>query len=208
MSAGNKDNLGTGYINLAPRWAKDPQLRSHLEDVLRQATLQEIPKMVSRLAEIEPLITIEMGEYSGLVSEADRAFQHGLWYAVVALNGVAAETFSNHLYDQIVSITSPTGKQEKKDIILGDSERGVPEQRKLAILKFFDLITPASYDKLLKMKKLRDIYAHGAVEGRDIGKDARYAMRLFRGVLKERFEARHTIKDGKIVERQTTPPAS
>ncbi len=190
----------TTFIDFEPNWAKNEQLRPRLEEQLKQQMLEEVPKMVSRLGELESLITHEVGQYADFMVEAQHAFQFGLWRAVVALIGIAGESFTNSLYNQINTVTSASGEQLAKDRIFGRDEN-LPEKRKLDILRLVGLISPGNHDKLLKIKKLRDRYVHGMVQGRDIGKDARNAFRLFRQVLKERFDAKYTIRDGKIVAR-------
>lgn len=81
-------------------------------------------------------------------------------------------------------------------------DKYLPQQRKLAILRYFSLIDSTSYNKLIKIKKLRDLYVHPPDKVRDFEKDAREAMRLFRTVIKGRFDQAYTIKKGKIVRRK------
>lgn len=81
-------------------------------------------------------------------------------------------------------------------------DENLPERRKLEVLRLVGIITPSNHDKLLKIKKLRDRYVHRGVQSRDIGRDARQTMRLFRSALRERFDSKYTIREGKIVDRE------
>ena len=60
--------------------------------------------MVSRLAEVDPIITLEVGAYIDFMREAVDAVQFGLWRAVVALIGIAAESFTDTLYNQVNNV--------------------------------------------------------------------------------------------------------
>lgn len=189
------------YLDLTPNHAKEPLLRPHLEESLKSQLMSDIPAMVSRLAELEPIITLEVGEYIDFLMEAKLAFQYGLWRGVVALVGVASEGFSDNLYKQIGRVKSVDGEEITRETIFGRDDY-VPEQRKLAVLRLFGLISKESHENLTRIKKLRDLYIHPQPKGRDCGEDAREAMKLFRAVLKERFNSKYTIKKGKVVERQ------
>lgn len=189
------------YIDLLPTHAKKQELRPQLENDLKDELVRAVPAMVSRLAELEPLITREVGEYINFLMEARSAFQFGLWRGVVALIGIAAENFTDSLFSQIMVVKSVAGEEIAKDKLFG-RDGYVPEQRKLEVLRLFGLVNKSSYEKLVRIKKLRDLYVHPQPKGRDSGQDARQVMELFRAVLKERFDAKYTIKHGKIVERQ------
>lgn len=190
------------YIDLRPTHAKNEKLRPQLENRLRDELVKTVPAMVARLAELEPLITREVGEYTNFLMEAQSAFQFGLWRGVVALIGIAAENFTDSLYNQITRVKSATGEEIAKDELFGRDDY-MPEQRKLAVLRLFGLLDKSSYNKLVRIKKLRDLYVHPQPKDQDSGQDAREVMTLFRAVLKERFDAKYTISQGEIVERQT-----
>lgn len=195
------DNKRLTYIDFTPIHAKDEKLRPQLEESLKEQLVNDVPAMVSRLAKLEQLITVELDEYTDLLVEARLAFQYGLWRGVVALIGITAEKFTDSIYSQIKQVRSLDGEEIDKKRIFGDDAH-VPEKRKLEILRFFGLITSPSFDKLIKIKKLRDKYVHPPSEELDVERDARKAMTLFQAVLKERFDAKYTIKKGKIVERE------
>lgn len=203
MAEGDKE-VST-YIDFTPTHAQSEYLRPQLEKLLRADLEKAVPAMVSRLAELEPLITQEVGEYSDFMLEATWAFAYGLWRGVVALIGIAAEGFTASLYNQIKRVRSAVGEEVEKEKLFGRDDY-LPEQRKLAVLCLYGLVNKDAYGKLVRIKKLRDLYVHPQPKGRDAGQDAREAMTLFRAVLRERFEAKYTIKEGKIVERQVDKP--
>ena len=189
------------YVNLEPNWARRPELRPQFEEEIKSQLIKDVPAMVSRLAELGPLISSEVGEYAELMMEAERAFMHGFWRAVVALVGCAAEGFTDKLYDRIKQVKSVSGEGVSKEKLFG-KDGSVPALRKLTVLKAFGLIDKAAYQKLLRIKKLRDSYVHPqSPDDRKSAPDAQEAMMLFRTVLRERFNAAYTIKEGKIVLR-------
>lgn len=192
------------FVDFTPTHAKDERLRPRFENDLKDKLAQGIPAMVSRLAELDPIMTAEVGEYVDFMMEASEAFMYGHWRSVVALVGVAVEGFTDGLYSRLGRIVSKTGKEVSRKELFGDDER-LPENRKLAILHFFGVITPTTYDALTKIKRLRDQYVHPPRKARDVGADAREAMRLFRAILKERFDRDYTVKAGKVVRRQDKP---
>lgn len=84
MSEMDEPKLMQAFIDFEPNWAKDDRLQPMLEDQLRQEMLEKVPEMVSRLAELEHIMTHELGEYAEFMGEAQQAFKFGLWRAVGA----------------------------------------------------------------------------------------------------------------------------
>ena len=185
-----------GIFDFTPTHAKDPVMRQKLEDGFKEQLVQEVPEMVSRIAKLELLITLEVD--ADFKFEAIKAFQHGHWRAVIALVGVVAESLTVSLYAKITSIQLENGTQMSKTELLGDRPSA---QSKLAMLRFLGLIEPAHYKKLLKIWRLRTYYVHPQAKPRNAESDALTVMRLLRSVLNERFDQVYTIKKGKIVER-------
>ena len=66
------------FVEVKSNWARSEKLRPQLVEQLQQRLLEEVPKMVSRLGELEPIITHEVGEYIGFMQEAQDAFQFRL----------------------------------------------------------------------------------------------------------------------------------
>jgi len=194
------DKLVSGFIDLEPNSAKNPLLRPQLEAELKEQLINEVPQMVSRLAELEAFITIEVGEYIDFMREAVEAFQFRLWRAVVALIGIAAESFTDTLYSHIKHVTSTGGVSISKEKLFGRDDY-MPEERKLAVLLVFGVILSDDFMRLRRIKRLRDQYVHPKGKAPDVEKDAREVIRLFRSVIKDRFERVYTIKKGKIVKR-------
>ena len=77
----------------------------------------------------------------------------------------------------------------------------MPEERKLAVLFTFGIILQDDYERLRKIKNLRDRYVHPKEKAPNVEKDAREVIRLFRSVIKERFDRIYIVKEGKIVKR-------
>ncbi len=194
------DKLVSGFIDLIPNHAKNEMLRPQYESELKEQLVNNVPQMVSRLAELDPIITLEVGEYIDFMREAVDAFQFGLWRAVVALIGIAAESFTDTLYSRSKNVTSTSGVSISKEKLFGRDDY-MPEERKLAVLFVFGIILSDDYERLRRIKRLRDQYVHPRGKAPDVEKDAREVIRLFRSVIKDRFERVYTIKKGKIVKR-------
>ncbi len=203
MAKGEKEILT--YINFEPTHARSAELRPKLEEEIKGELIRNVPAMVSRIAELEPLITQEIAEYADFLMESERAFAYGLWRGVIALIGITAESFIGNLYNQITKVRSPTGEEISKEKLFGTDDR-VSKQRKLDVLRLFGLINKKSYDKLVRINKLRDLYVHPKSKAQNPEQDAREVIKLFRALLKERFDTKYTIKEGKIVERQADTP--
>ncbi len=186
-----------GLIYLIPTHAKDEQLRQQFESELKAELVQEVPTMVMRLAKLEPLIALEVEVW--FLDEALKAFQYGLWRAVIGLVGIVAESLTESLYAKLTSIQLTNGKQMSKAELLGDRPS---QQSKLAVLFLSGQVESTHYKKLVQIKKLRDLYVHPPKKARNAEQDALTAMRLLQSVLKERFDKVYTFKQGKIVERQ------
>ena len=197
MTTDNK--IVSAFIDFQPNWAKNEKLRMQFENRLKSRLSQEVPAMVERLKKLEWLMTLELGEYADCMKEASEAFMYGLWRAVVSLIGIAAERFTDGLYSQLQWIILKDKKRISKSELLGQRPS---ERSKLAMLLISGLVDSAVYDKLVRIKELRDFYVHPQRKARNAEKDALTAMRLFRSVLKERFDKVYTIKQGKIVKRQ------
>ena len=191
----------TTFIDFEPNWAKDENLRRKYKEELQKRLLQEIPNMVTRIAEIEPIITIEVGEYINFLREAKEAYQFGLWRAAIALVGIASESFTDILYSANTGIKTTSGEMINKEALFGRDDY-LPEKRKLTVLYTYGIILKQDYEKLLKIKKIRDKYVHPKEKTIDVQKDASEIIKLFYSVIKGRFEREYTIKQGKIVKRE------
>ncbi len=173
-----------GLLYLDPGLPKEEPLRTVISNGVK-ANLEALhPMILSRLQELGPMATDELGPYADFMLEARTAFLYGLWRSTIALTGVAADSFVDEIYEQVKAITGPTGTKLDTSAVLGKSP---PQKTKIQILRLQDLITAGGVDKLLKIKKLRDRYVHADTAGSDIGHDAREAMTLFTSVLIERY---------------------
>jgi hypothetical protein len=195
------DQLVSAFIDLEPNWAKDEKLRHKHEEELKEQLIHDVPQMISRFAEIDAIITLEVGDYIDFMREAVDAYKFGLWRAVVALIGIAAESFTDTLYIQVKDVQSTSGVSMSKEILFGRDDY-MPEERKLAVLCTFGIILSEDYERLRKIKRLRDKYVHPKEKAPNVENDARNIIKLFRSVIKDRFERVYTIKQGKIVKRE------
>jgi len=195
------DQLVSAFIDLEPNWAKDKKLRLKYEEELKERLTSGVPQMISRLAEIDAIITLEVGGYVDFMREAVDAFQFGLWRAVVAPIGIAAESFTDTLYSQVKDVNSTSGVSMSKEKLFGRDDY-MPEERRLAVLYTFGIILPEDYERLRIIKKLRDKYVHPKEKAPNVEKDVRKVTGLFRSVIKDRFGRVYAIKQGEIVKRK------
>jgi len=186
----------TWLVNFLPNHAKDKRFRSGLENTLKEELIQDVPEMVSRLAKLDQIITCEVE--IDFTREAMRAFQFGLWRAVIALVGVVSESLIEKLFSQITTIKLADEKVIQKNELLGERPT---VQSKLAFLRLSGIIEENHYRKLLKIWKLRSDYVHPPKKSRDAEKDSFEVMQMLCSVLKERFDKEYTIKQGKIVKK-------
>lgn len=199
---GNEDHLISTYIDFEPNHAKDKLLRPQYEAQLREELINGVSKMVDRTAELEYILTLEIGTYIDFWREAREAYISGLWRAVIALNGIAAESFTDTLYAKVKNVKAPSGVSLSKTTLFGD-ENHMPEDRKLAVLYLLNFIEKEDYDKLKNIKSIRDKYVHPNGKPTDVEADAKEINRLFQSIIKDRFDRVYTIKEGKIVRLDT-----
>ena len=175
--------------------------RPQYEAELRGQLIAGIPQMADREAELEPILTLEVGTYIDFMREAREAFKFGLWRAVTALIGIAAESFTDTLFEKIKTVRSQAGVSVSKKELFGDGEH-ISENRKMAVLFLFGVIEGQDRDKLVAIKKLRDKYVHPRAQEPTVEADAREMMRLFQSVIRDRFEREYAISNGQIVKRE------
>ena len=195
----SKNKLVSAFIDLEVNHAKDPRLRPQFEAELKEELVNKVPQMASRLAELDHIITVEVGQYIHFMTEATEAYKFGLWRAVIALVGIAAESFIDALYGHLKTILSKSGEHVRKEDLFG--ETNVPEARKITVLFTYGMIPADDYKRLLSIRELRRQYVHPKGKALNPQNDAKKSIKLFREIIRERFEREYTIKQGKIVKR-------
>jgi len=104
-------------------------------------------------------------------------------------------------YPSIQKVRTSVGNELPKEELFGRNDY-IPELRKLAVLFACGMVEESDYRRLKQIKKLRDRYIHPQGAAVNPEEDARNVIRLFRGIIKDRFDRVYTIKQGNIVKRE------
>lgn len=167
------------------------QIRQSLSDKLQK----QVPDILSRMEDMHPFVTTELGEYVDIIGEARTSYELGLYVAAVTLAGVAAERFSSELYSRI---KIQRGQDEMAvSQVFGDT----PSQyRRIEILYAFGVISQSIRAKLQRIREIRNSYVHPKGNHRS-SEDALETLNVFFEILQERFEEKYTFRDGMIVPK-------
>jgi len=164
--------------DITSEWAKDVNKHEELSNDIRQKLEKQIPSMIERIAETRPYLIPEYLEYSNLLVEAKSAYSFGFWRAVIALIGVAGESFTDRLYQTVNHVTSIENIQMKRQELFGNDEY-VRGNNKIAALLFCNIIEKPIYTKLCRIKKLRDSYVHPTKRVHDVHSEAKETLNTF-----------------------------
>lgn len=135
-----QDHYTAQFIgDITSEWAKDVNKHEEISKDIRQKLEKQIPSMIERIAETRPYIIPENLEFSNLLVEAKSAYSFGFWRAVIALIGVAGESFTDRLYQTINHITSIENIKMKRQDLFGNDEY-VRGKNKIAALLFCNII--------------------------------------------------------------------
>lgn len=147
------------FGNITSEWARDGKKHEELRSRLRQQFEKQLPDIVKRLAETRSFISLEDTEFSDLLKEAMQAYSNGYWRSVVALIGVAGESFTEKLYCDIPDIVLDENVRITRHELLGKDDN-VRENIKIAALLVYKKINKPIFDKLRRIKALRDSCVH------------------------------------------------
>jgi len=147
------------YGNIVSEYARDPEKYEELRMELSEKFNKKLPSIMRNLSETSPCISKDDEEFTSLLKEAIEAYSQSHWRAVIALIGVAGESFTNQMYEQISDFTSIKGVKMGRMDLLGKDEH-VNERIKIAALRFCNEIDDSVYTQLLKIKDFRDHCVH------------------------------------------------
>lgn len=145
--------------DITSEWAKDVDRHEELSNNIRQKIEKQMPSIIKRIAETRPFLIPENFEFSNLLIEAKSAYSFGFWRSVIALIGVAGESFTDRLYQTINNVISSGNFQMKRQELFGNDDN-VRGKNKIAALLFCNIIEKPIYNKLCRIKRLRDSYVH------------------------------------------------
>lgn len=164
--------------DITSEWAKDVDRHEELSNNIRQKLEKQMPSIIERIAETRPFLIPENIEFSNLLIEAKSAYSFGFWRAVIALIGVAGESFTDRLYRTIDHVISTANIKMERQELFGKDEN-VRGKNKIAALLFCNIIEKPIYKKLCRIKKLRDSYVHPTKGVHDVHSEAKEALNTF-----------------------------
>ncbi len=147
--------------DLTSDYARDKSKHEEIRNDFRKSLEQQLPLMIDRLSEIGTILIPEGKEFSDLLTEAKSAYVMGYWRAVVALIGVAGESFTDSLCRTI------------------DSGKNIPAKEKIAALLSCNKIEAHISDRLLTIKRLRNSCVHPKKMQNDMHPEAKEALNAF-----------------------------
>ena len=183
------------HINTTSNIIKFPEIKKQIEDNLRDKLEKSIPDRLKRMGEIPSFITHEVGFYSQLLNEAEDCYESGLYYATISMIGIATERFCMELEEKIK--LKINDNEIGKDILFG---KKLKQFKRLDLLRIGKLINNETFDRLNKIKDIRDKYIHPSEIG-DAKEDSLKILKLYIEILNSRFSDVYVIKEGKIVEK-------
>jgi hypothetical protein len=147
------------YGNRVSELAKDSKFHGKLRSELKEKFEKYLPKLIEHLSETKAFLCPAGEEFTTLLKEAQNAYGAGYWRSVIALIGVASESYTEKLYLTIDKITS-TNKVDLTRIELFGKDENVRENSKLGALLLCGKIDRPIFTKLSRIKKLRDSCVH------------------------------------------------
>ena len=129
-----RDTYSAQFIgNITSEWAKDEKKHEELRNKIRQNLERQIPSIIERLAETRPFLIPESVEFSNLLMEARSAYSLGYWRAVVALIGIAGESFADRIYRTIDHVVSSENMKMTRQELFG-KDTNIREKNKIAAM--------------------------------------------------------------------------
>ncbi len=182
------------YIDTTSRaLSVSKKVREQISNQIKNKLMNEIPEIIKREKNIRALMTDELGDYLMLLREAKEVYKLGYFHSAIAMVGIAVERFSieleSHLRFEI------NGNPITQKNLIGNHFN---QYKRLRLLKKANLITQDAFDKLEKIRVIRNKYVHPKTETHP-EKDSIETLNLMITVLKSRFSSKYSIRKGKLV---------
>jgi len=172
-----------------------PSIRKQIRKQEKDKFKKNLPKMIKRMGKIPSWLTTKVGFYSILLEEAKECYIHGFYYSTTAMIGIATERLTNDLFEDAVFEIN-RNKISKRNLF-GNSLRQV---NRLKFLKIAGIIKPETYEKLDKIRRIRNKYIHPKDE-KDGKRDSLKVLKIFIDYLNKDFKDNFIVKKGKIFRR-------
>jgi len=183
------------HLDTTPNLMKIPYARKQIKEQEKNKFKKDFPKMIKRMEKIPSWLTTKVGFYSKLLEEAKRCYIHGFYYATTAMIGIATERLTNELFEELVFEIN-RNKISKKNLF-GNS---LTQQKRLKLLKNARAIKPEVYEKLNKIREIRNKYIHPKDE-KDGKRDSLKVLKIFIEFLNKDFQENYIIRKGKIFRK-------
>lgn len=170
-------------------------IRKQIREQLKEKFKKELPKRMYRMGKVPSFLTTEVGLYSNLLNEAKHCYETGLYHATISMVGVTAERFAVELSEKMKFEINGKGISEKKLF-----SKYLRQVSRLILLNKSDVIKPETYEKLDKIRIIRNKYIHPKEVG-DGKRDSLKILKLFIEVINSRFSDEYKIRNGKIMKR-------
>jgi hypothetical protein len=194
----DNDGLVDIFFDLTPNALKNDAVRDQICQQTADRLRAMVPGILTRMEEVAPFITVEIGAYAPIISDAKACYDLGLFRAAVALAGVAAEDFASDLYERVELQRDGINLKKK---LFGEQPRA---ERTIDVLFLDGSITRATRDSLHDIRKIRNKYVHpdhASVTDEQMKTDALTALNKFHDILSARFSEKYYFQDGKIFPR-------
>jgi len=181
------------YIDLTCNTLGIANVRKQYEQKLKKHFDELIPKILKRSSKVHAFMTDEIGFYSRLLSEAKWVYELGSHYSTVSMIGIAAERFSIELEEKIK--LEINGNPISKEDVFG---KRLGQYKRLRMLLKAKLISQQAFEKLDRIREIRDRYIHPRLEINPEN-DSIEVLNLMIDVIQSRFSERYRIENGVLV---------
>ncbi len=183
------------HFDATPNVIKIPSIRKQIKEQEKNKFKKNLPSILKRMGKIPPLTTTKVGIYSKLLEEAKRCYIYGFYYATTSLIGIATERLTNDLFKELIFEINK--KRISKKNLFGNS---LNQEKRLKLLKNANAINQETYEKLDKIRKIRNKYIHPKEE-RNGKRDSLKVLKIFIEFLNKDFRENYIIKEGKIFKK-------
>ena len=188
-------NKGTlFYFDFTPNALKSPEA----EKQIKKQIMGKLPLLAKGILErgkkVNPILTYRIGDYLTLLKESKLAYELGLYSSAISMVGITAERFAIELSGRLRFRVNKTPIRRNE---LFPNTR-FNQYKRLMILRKAGLISDKMFNKLDKIRDIRNKYVHPKNKGNP-EKDSIKALNLMIECLQSDFSEKYEIVEGKIV---------
>lgn len=166
---------------------KNLGIRKQVKEQWTSYFVKSLPDMIKREMKVKAFITDKMGDYHKLLREARVCYRNGFFHSCIAMVGITAERFAVEASENLDFKINDIKTSEKE---LFDKE--LSQYRRLRILLKAKILNSEEFDKLDKIRDIRNKYIHFK-ESKNPARDALKVLNLMYEVI-TRIEAIHKTR--------------